>query len=269
MSAIDSGMLPEMHVAHPKAIAPAWHTAVLVAAIAAISVAGKLQLAGAHHAPHRLLTYATTAGMELLLFGWAVVGLRLHKTSIRSVVGAVASSWQGFALDLCIAAVFWIGALMVLGTAGMLWTSVQLFVAQAHRGNQSLQALESGLKNGETLRVLEQLAPANAQEIACWAALCCLVGAIEEFIFRGYLQQQFIAWTHGQAVWGVMASALLFGAGHGYQGLRNMVLLGLFGALFSGLALVRRNLRSGMIAHSWHDLIAGLMLAFLRSHHLA
>jgi hypothetical protein len=47
-----------------------------------------------------------------------------------------------------------------------------------------------------------------------------------------------------------------------------MVLLAVFGALFSVLAIFRRGLRAGIFAHSWHDLIAGLALAFLRAHHL-
>jgi uncharacterized protein len=65
----------------------------------------------------------------------------------------------------------------------------------------------------------------------------------------------------------VVFSAILFGAAHGYQGTRNMVLLAVFGALFSVLAIWRRSLRDGIFAHSWHDLIAGLTLAFLRAHH--
>jgi hypothetical protein len=37
--------------------------------------------------------------------------------------------------------------------------------------------------------------------------------------------------------------------------------------LFSVLAIFRRSLRAGMLAHSWHDLIAGLVLALLKSRH--
>jgi hypothetical protein len=47
-----------------------------------------------------------------------------------------------------------------------------------------------------------------------------------------------------------------------------MVLLAVFGVLFSVLALFRRSLRAGMFAHGWHDLIAGLALALLKSSHL-
>ncbi len=88
--------------------------------------------------------------------------------------------------------------------------------------------------------------------------LCLLVGVAEELVFRGYLQQQFTAWSRGAAAGGVVFSAIMFGAAHGYEGVRAMFLLAVFGALFSLLALFRRNLRAGIFAHSWHDAIAGL-----------
>jgi uncharacterized protein len=132
---------------------------------------------------------------------------------------------------------------------------------------QAGQPMEPNAAEKQNVRMLEQLAPASGVEIACWVLLCCLAGTIEEVVFRGYLQQQFTAWTKGGIVWGVVFSAILFGAAHGYQGTRNMVLLAVFGALFSVLAIWRRSLRAGIFAHSWHDLIAGLTLAFLRAHH--
>ena len=113
-----------------------------------------------------------------------------------------------------------------------------------------------------------QLAPTNGKEIACWLLLCALVGVAEELVFRGYLQQQFTAWGRGAAVVGVVFSAMMFGAAHGYEGVRAMFLLAVFGALFSLLALFRRNLRAGIFAHSWHDAFAGLMVALLHSHHV-
>ena len=67
-----------------------------------------------------------------------------------------------------------------------------------------------------------QLAPTNGKEIACWLLLCMLVGVAEELVFRGYLQQQFTAWARGAAVGGVVFSAMMFGAAHGYEGVRAM-----------------------------------------------
>ncbi|MDE3189086.1 MAG: CPBP family intramembrane metalloprotease [Acidobacteriota bacterium] len=116
--------------------------------------------------------------------------------------------------------------------------------------------------------MLARLAPTNAEELAGWVLLCMLVGVVEETVFRGYLQRQFSAWARGGVAAGVVFSALIFGAAHGYQGVRSMVLLAVFGALFSLLAHFRRSLRAGIFAHSWHDLITGLVLGLLKSRHL-
>jgi membrane protease YdiL (CAAX protease family) len=112
-----------------------------------------------------------------------------------------------------------------------------------------------------------QLAPSTAREAAAWAALCLLVGLVEESVFRGYFQRQFTAWARGNVAIGVVFSALLFGAAHGYQGLRSMVLLAVFGVLFSLLAVARRSLRPCILAHSWNDLFAGLAFGILKLHH--
>lgn len=264
---IEETGLPETPVASEPPIAPVWHTVVLLVGILSISIVGKLQVVGVQHRPNRLLTYATTAGMELLMLGWVALGLRLRKVPFRSLLGDTGRGVRGWAIDFGVAAAFWIGALMVLGTVGILWTSVDTAISLAHNRGGGHTA-GPGLKNQETLRTLEELAPENGTEIACWVVLCCFAGTIEELVFRGYLQRQFTAWARGGAIWGVTFSAAMFGAAHGYQGARSMVLLAVFGVLFSALAIVRRSLRAGIIAHSWHDLIAGLTLALLRAHRL-
>jgi hypothetical protein len=68
--------------------------------------------------------------------------------------------------------------------------------------------------------------------------------------------------------WGVVASALVFGSGHIYEGPRGVFLIAVFGALFGLLAIYRRSLRAGMMAHAWHDLIAGLAVTLLSAKHL-
>lgn len=221
-----------------------------------------------HHTPNRLLTYATTAGMELALLGWVAIGLRLGRTPFRALFGTVGKGFRNAILDFGIAALFWIGALIVLGTMGLLWTSVEYAVSLRHPTSRTSRVEPFEENHRESLRAVEQLAPSNGAEAACWVLLCCFAGTIEELVFRGYLQAQFTAWAKDEATWGVVFSALLFGAAHGYQGARSMFLLAVFGALFSVLAIVRRNLRAGIFAHSWHDLIAGFALALLRSRHL-
>ena len=56
----------------------------------------------------------------------------------------------------------------------------------------------------------------------------------------------------------MIAQALVFGVAHGYQGVRDVVTITVLGAALGGLALWRKSLRPGMIAHAWMDIIGGL-----------
>jgi hypothetical protein len=49
------------------------------------------------------------------------------------------------------------------------------------------------------------------------------------------------------------------------------LLIAAYGAMFGVLARLRRGLRTGMIAHAWHDSISGVALVLLRHYgvHLA
>jgi membrane protease YdiL (CAAX protease family) len=249
-------------------IAPMWHTVVLIAGILALSIGERAQFTQMHREPGRLLTYGETVAMEILMLGWVAFGLRLRKLPLRSLFGHVTKGLRGIAIDLGIAFLFWIGSLTILATLGILWTGVEMAIKQGHIPIHAGQPLEPSPEEKQTVRMLEQLAPANTTEVASWVALCLIAGLIEEAVFRGYLQHQFTAWARGELAAGVAFSALLFGAAHGYQGVRNMVLLAVFGVLFSLLAISRRGLRAGIFAHGWHDMIAGLALAALRAHHL-
>lgn len=260
--------VPQPTAALPRTIAPAWHTVVLILGLLALSVAGRASLSIPHALPNRIVTYSTTAIFELAMLGWIALGLRLRKVPLRALFGAVPGDMRSIARDFGIALVFWIGSLMILGTLGIFWNGVERAVTHRQTSAHAGKPFAPTPSQKQTLKALEELAPENGEQIAGWVLLCLLVGLVEETVFRGYLQSQFTAWAHGGAAAGVVFSALLFGAAHGYQGVRNMVLLSVFGALLSLLALFRRSLRSCIFAHSWHDLIAGLALGVLRSHHL-
>lgn len=246
-----------------QSIAPWWHTLVLIAAIVVLSIGGAHQLAGPHAAGlSRLGTYAITAVTELAMLAWIWFGMRLRKIPFRSLIGELEPGGQGIAVDLGFAGVFWIGSLFVLGTLGLAWT---LISAAIHHRSLALNGPDPAQE--QTIHTLLKLAPATASEIAAWILVCAIAGFAEEIVFRGYFQRQFTAWGRG-ALWaGVVFSAVVFGFGHGYQGGRQMVLLSIFGALFSLLAIVRRSLRAGMIAHAWQDIFAGLGLALLHANH--
>jgi membrane protease YdiL (CAAX protease family) len=251
----------------PGPVAPVWHTAVLIAGIVLISVAGVFELSGPQPAVNRLQTYAFTAASELCMLGWVYFGLRLRKVPFLSLLGSVPGNLRSIATDVGFAMLFWVASLMVLGTIGVFWTVIEAAITH-HPLFSSGKQLSPDSTQQQAIHALTQLAPASGVEVGAWVLVCVIAGIAEESIFRGYFQRQFTAWAHGGVAVGVALSALLFGAAHGYQGPRNMVLLAVFGALFSLLALFRRSLRAGIFAHSWHDLIAGLTLALLKAHHI-
>jgi CAAX protease family protein len=252
-------------------IAPVWHTLLLIAGIAVLSIEGAREMSGPNAGAidsNRLLTYATTVGSELLMLAWVWFGLRLRKVPFRSLFGDLSGGIKTLFLDLGIAGVFWIGAMTVLIISAVIWLATDSAIHPRPLIPKGGKSAPVDPAQQHLVHMLTALAPSNALEIAAWALVCIMAGLIEELVFRGYLLRQFTAWSRGLVVGGVLFSSIVFGAAHGYQGARNMVLLTIFGSLFALLAVFRRNLRAGMFAHAWHDFIIGLLLSLLKWKHL-
>jgi uncharacterized protein len=257
----------------PRGIAPVWHTLILILGIISVSFVGVHQHAGGAGIgeTNRLRTYGVTAGLEVVLVGWVLLGLRLRRIPLRSLVGMMPSGLRGVAIDAGIAIVFWMAALMTLAMVAMLWLSIQVAIMHKpliHSGPGGRPTVVAKSNDEQAERAVIQLAPSGGKEIVCWLLLCLLVGFAEELVFRGYFQLQFTRWARGATWAGVIFSALMFGAAHGYEGVRAMFLLSVFGALFSLLTLFRRNLRAAMFAHGWHDAFVGVLVSVLHAHHL-
>jgi hypothetical protein len=109
---------------------------------------------------------------------------------------------------------------------------------------------------------MRALAPQGLSGIGLWIVLSLTAGICEEFVFRGYLQKQFIALTKNVPV-GIVLSAAVFMVGHLYEGMLTAVVIAVFGILLGTLAHMRRSLAPGMIAHAWHDIFSGVLLALL------
>jgi membrane protease YdiL (CAAX protease family) len=92
----------------------------------------------------------------------------------------------------------------------------------------------------------------NGTEAFAFLAAALTAGFVEEFVFRGYLQKQCQA-LFGNTVLASALQVLIFTAGHSYQGWLRLVPVLLLGILLTGVALWRRNLVPGMIAHGLGD----------------
>jgi len=246
------------------AVASPLHTAfvvvlltVLVAA-SFISIHGKTGVQGGP-----LAIYASTFIWQWSMFAIIVIGVRLHGARVGALLGRRWRSLEDVLLDVVIAILFWMGAAMVLFGLKLLagWITGSGLPPLGHATpQQTQQALDQALKP------IRGLIPQNHLQYAMWILTASTAGIVEEFIFRGYLQRQFVSLTKNAAM-GIAISAALFGAAHAYQGMVNVVIIGCYGALFGMLAHYRRSIKPGMIAHAWQDILAMLIAVVVSSKH--
>ena len=105
---------------------------------------------------------------------------------------------------------------------------------------------------------MRSIFPHGPAEVVTWVMLALTAGICEEILFRSYLQRQLAALTKSTAA-GLMLQGVAFGAAHGYQGMRYMCIIAVYGCLFGLLAYWRRSLRPGMTAHFVQDAVGGLV----------
>jgi uncharacterized protein len=224
-----------------RPVAGVLHTLVLLVVLlggAGLMYFSAGELRAAEH-PNRTGLYLSTATWEWMLTAYVLWGVRRRGTPLEAVTGARWKSFLEFARDFGIAVSFWFVALMVLGATAL---------ALHFRGSKASVGF---------------LAPHGWMEVGLWILVCVTAGFCEETIFRGYLQKQFIAWS-GSAAAGVVASALVFGACHIYQGVKPAIVITVYGLMFGILAQWRKSLRPGMMTHALHDTVSGIAVSFLR-----
>ncbi len=229
-------------------LAPWWHTALMVLLILGLSLAGVRHLNRLGNQPLDLTAnYILTIAYEWILAALAVWGIHMRGVPLRQLLGERRPGGRAWLTDLGVALGYWLAAICVLAILG----NVLMRVSGSHIDPQKI---------GD---VTQKLAPVTGAEMLLFLVLSLSAGICEELVFRGYFQQQFA--RIGRSVWtGVVLSALVFGCAHGYEGVAGVMLIAAYGAMFGALALFRRGLRTGMIAHAWHDSISGLALVLLR-----
>lgn len=218
-----------------RPIAAAWHTVILICILAGFSFASA-RSANLTPVPSRYGRYS--GYVQVMILEWIMVifvwyGIRRRGVRLRDLVGGKWNGIGGVIRDVAIA----IGFLFVSGAI--------------------LQRMSYLLKAAPN-EAIRNLLPRGQTEIVLFLLLAATAGFCEEVIFRGYLQRQFTAVTRSAAA-GIVVQALAFGAGHGYQGWKYMVIIAVFGILFGLLAEWRRSLRPGMIAHALQDSAVGLL----------
>jgi uncharacterized protein len=220
-------------------IAPWWHTVLVLAPIAIGSVASAYQ----HGLPnaslpgvsHRLSSYLTVLVEEWFGVFLVWLGLRSRGLALGSLVSGHWHTARAFFKDLGLAVGF---MAIVIPLAGIL-------------------AYLLGANNNPALA---NITPKTVVELVVFLSLTVSAGFGEELVFRGYLTQQFKAWT-GRSAFGIVLQGIVFGLAHGFYG-KAMLAIMVQGWLLGLLAYWRKSLRPGMLAHWLQDSIGGVV-AFL------
>ncbi len=223
-----------------RAVAPAWHTVIVLVVMLGLSLAGarsgNLPFVAAHG---RAAGYVLVMMVEWLTVAFIWYGVSRRGVRIGDLVGGRWARPVQALGDLAIAIGFLIVALVILNAVGYLLKAAP---------NQAIR----------------NMLPHGPIEVVLYLMLTLTAGFCEELIFRGYLQRQFSAVTRASAG-GIALQGIAFGAGHGYQGWKFMLVIAVFGVMFGLLAHWRRSLRPGMLAHFVQDGIGGLVAPhFLR-----
>jgi membrane protease YdiL (CAAX protease family) len=185
--------------------------------------------------PHgRVITYVYVMIYEWLTVAFIWWGVHRRGIRVRDIVGGDWGRPLNVLRDLGIAIGFLLVSQIVLGIIGHLLKAA---------ANQAIRSLF----------------PHGPVETTLFLLLALTAGFCEEVIFRGYLQRQFAALTHAVAG-GIVIQAILFGAAHGYQGWKLMLVIAVFGTMFGLMACWRRSLRPGMLAHFIQDGVLGSRL---------
>jgi CAAX protease family protein len=224
----------ESHTTTCRPVASRLHTFGLVLILALITYGGIHShgpSSGPAAPPHLLRLY-----LGVMLGEWALVfyvwrGIRRRGISLLELIRC---DWQG------VAALF----------RGALITAAFWFVWEGSA------RLLHWLLGSSDLSNVNAMLPHTVLEIAVWCLLSCTAGFCEEVVYRGYLQRQFRAWT-GSAAAAIAVQAAMFGISHGYQGLKQVCIISVLGALYGVLAHWRRSLLPGMAAHAWSDIYGG------------
>lgn len=181
-----------------------------------------------------LLTLVSTIAFQWIIYGFNYLAIYFEGTGLAGIgLGRLRK------IDFAWAVAFWAAALLILSGIEVLMAQIGMPV------------------DGE----LGYLIPKDTSGKIVWVLVSLTAGFCEEVGFRGYLMTRLrLLGKFNSWIIPVIVSALLFGASHSYQGFSNVIVLTIYGAMFSLLYIKTRSLWPCVIAHFLNNIIAGLVI---------
>jgi uncharacterized protein len=214
------------------------HTLIFIAICLAVTAVSVLSANdGAPRSSGQMLqVYLWLIALEWLWVRFVYKGMQAHGRSILEFFGRPSFTRRQLAGDL-------VYAVLALGFSYALFIGAErLLFHGAAASNPLLPAVPSGVTG-----------------IFVWIGLSVSAGICEEIVFRGYLQRQLAALSGSTSV-AILGQAIIFGAGHGYQGVGAVIKIVVYGVAIGVLAQWRGNIRAGILAHAAWDILDGLGL---------
>ncbi len=169
------------------------------------------------------------------LFSWEALGVKLVALPFKTV-----NKW-------------FIAGTLILSLILFILTLYQLLAAKfspAYREKLKAQAAQIPAE-------LSAMLPQTAQEKRYWLFISITAGLTEEFMYRGFLLYilNYLFPAAGIIVC-VLASAIIFGLAHSYQGISGIAKTGILGLLFSSIYITTGSILPGMVLHFIIDFAA-------------
>jgi membrane protease YdiL (CAAX protease family) len=195
---------------------------------------------------------AGDAGVRPRIYRMAIGGQLLGAVLVLGVWAASGRPWERLVSLGWIPTGWW----TVLAWGAVLLACALLMVqVTAVRGD------EAGLSTlKQQMASVEGLLPRTPVELKLFLAVSLAAGVCEEIANRGYLLAYFDSLAGPAGA--VLASTLLFGLGHAYQGAAGIVRTGFVGLLYAGAYVATGSLLAPMLLHVMTDATSG-MVAYL------
>jgi uncharacterized protein len=189
---------------------------------------------------------------------------------VRWYAKIIVFSWI-FALGTC-AAFGWKSVFRIAASASWLPEGhiVRVLVAGALIGGMAAQVVmllaihaseKTRAKIAEALRPMYFILPVTREERRWWIAVSLTAGVCEEIVYRGFLIPYFMVHANLPVTLAIIASSLVFGMAHIYQGLRGAIGAALLGMVFAVLFVMTGNLWVPITLHALIDARLLLMIS--------
>lgn len=162
--------------------------------------------------------------------------------------------WLSLGLELRVTP----GLLAVLGGCLLVGVLLMRQRAEAMRDDKALGDLRRRMSR------LEVMLPHTPEEYRRFMGLGITAGVCEEILYRGYMIWYLSGWM--DLLPAAAVSAVIFGAGHAYQGMKGVLQTGILGAFLAAVYLVSGSIYACMLIHVLMDLHSGhlMMKAYVR-----